>query len=115
MLPFAGRQQGGRGGAGRGTRRGRGTGRGPPQDPHHQGGMRANMGTGRDGFKGNARAAAERLRGTVKAVGGRLRAVGNAVGAGPGGWEVLWGRVRAGLGGGYNPPPPLQANCWGHV
>ena len=42
--------------------------------------------------------------------GGRLLAVGNAVGAGVGGWECLWGRVRAGvLGGEGGTPPPVEA------
>ena len=37
------------------------------------------------------------------------------LGAGVGGWECLWGRVRAGVlgrGEGVTPPPPLQAMPW---
>ena len=46
----------------------------------------------------------ERIQVTVKMVGGQLLAVGYAVGAGVGGWQCLWGRVRAGVFGGYPTP-----------
>ena len=48
-------------------------------------------------------------RGFDSGWGRRLLAVGNAVGAGVGGWECLWGRVRA-VGRGEGGTPPLSSD-----
>ena len=55
--------------------------------------------------RGKFQSGCRAVTGDVKRLGGRLLAVG----AGVGGWECLWGRVRAGvLGGRGVPPPPFK-------